>query len=110
VKKYIKDVELMELVLSRIPTKALYNLQIRMVHRFHSRARSDATNLETTQEEKEVLETVIKETQIEHEEEKCHADRLEQRLEEILRTIPYSALAREINAEEKLKKITPTME
>jgi hypothetical protein len=41
-----------------------------MVRKFQFRARSDATKLETTQEEKEVLETILKETQIEHEEEK----------------------------------------
>jgi hypothetical protein len=60
----------MELVLERIPTKALYKLQISVAHEVQSRARSDATKLETTQEEKEVLEIVLKETQIEHEEEK----------------------------------------
>jgi hypothetical protein len=35
-----------------------------------SRARMDATNLETTKEEKEVLEISLKEVQIECEEEK----------------------------------------
>jgi hypothetical protein len=43
----------------------------------------DATNLETTKEEKEVLEISLKEVQIKREEEKQCADKLEQRLEEV---------------------------
>jgi hypothetical protein len=41
---------------------------------------------------------------------KCCADNLEKRLEEVFQTISDSALAGEINAEEKLKKIAQMME
>jgi hypothetical protein len=53
--------EQLDLVLSKIPTKALYKLQISMAHEVQSRARTDATNLETSREAKEVLERVLTE-------------------------------------------------
>jgi hypothetical protein len=62
--KPLKDVEQLDLVLSKIPTKALYKLQMSVAQEVQSRNRMDATNLETTKEEKEVLETVLKEVQI----------------------------------------------
>jgi hypothetical protein len=66
----MKDVEQLDLALSKIPTKALYKLQMSVAQEVQSRARMDATNLETTREAKEVLETVLTEVQLEHEEEK----------------------------------------
>jgi hypothetical protein len=108
--KPLKDVEQLDLVLSKIPTKELYKLQMSMAQEVQSRARMDATNLETTKEEKEVLETVLKEVQIEHEEEKQCTDKLEQRLEEVFQTIPDNALAGELNTEEKIKRIAQMME
>jgi hypothetical protein len=41
----VKDVEHMELVLAKIPTKALYGLQARVMKEVQSRAREDTTNL-----------------------------------------------------------------
>jgi hypothetical protein len=61
----LKDVEQLDLVLSKIPTKALYKLQMSVAHEVQSRARTDAINLETAKEEKEVLEIALKEMQIE---------------------------------------------
>jgi hypothetical protein len=52
----------------------------------------DATNLEKTKEEKEVLEIILKEVWIEREEEKQHTKKMEQRLEEVFQTIPDNAL------------------
>jgi len=61
----VKDVEQMELVLDKIPTKALYRLHMSIAQEVQSRASTNAKNLETTKEEKEVLEIVLKEVQIE---------------------------------------------
>jgi hypothetical protein len=74
--------------MSKIPTKALYKLQMSVAKEVQSRARTYATNLETTKEEKEVLEISLKEVQIERDEEKQCAENLEQRLEEVFQTIP----------------------
>jgi hypothetical protein len=61
--------------------------------------------LDTTKEEKEVLETILKEVQIDHEEEKQCTDKLEQRIEEVFQTIPDNALVGELNIEENIKRI-----
>jgi hypothetical protein len=105
VRKQVKDVEHMELVLAKVPTKALYKLQMSITQEVQSRARTNATNLETSKEEKEVLEIALKEVQIECKEEKKRADKLEQRLEEVFQMIPDSALGGEISAEENIKRI-----
>ena len=68
--KQVKEIEKMELVLDKIPTKAIYKLQMSVAQEVQSRARMNETNLDITKEEKEVLETVLKEVQIECEEEK----------------------------------------
>jgi hypothetical protein len=68
--KQVKDVEHMELVLANVPTQVLYKLQMSVAKEVQSRARTDATNLQKAKEEKEVLEIVLKEVHIKHEEEK----------------------------------------
>jgi hypothetical protein len=49
----LKDVEQLDLALSKIPKKYLYKLQMSVAQEVQSRARTDATNLETTREAKE---------------------------------------------------------
>jgi hypothetical protein len=68
--KPLKDIEQLDLVLSKIPTKALYKLQISVTHEVQSRARIDAMKLETTKEVKEVLYIALKEVQLERDKEK----------------------------------------
>jgi len=41
----LKGLAQVELVLERIPTKALYKIQFNVVHEVQSRARTDATEL-----------------------------------------------------------------
>jgi hypothetical protein len=42
--KPLKEIETLDLALPKIPTKALYKLQISVTQEIQSRARSDATN------------------------------------------------------------------
>jgi hypothetical protein len=58
--KPLKDIEKLDLVLSKIPTKALYKWHISVTHEVQSRARKYAINLETSKEVKEVLEISLK--------------------------------------------------
>jgi hypothetical protein len=95
--KPLKDIEKLDLVLSKIPTKALYKLQISVAHEVQSRARTDAMNLETTKEVKEILEISLNQVQLERDEEKQCMEKLEQRLEEVFKTIPDNALAEELS-------------
>jgi len=94
----------------RIPTKALYKLQMSIVQEVQSRARTNATDLEITKEDKEVLEIVLTEVRSKKEEEKLHRNNLEKRLEEVFQKILESALEGEISSKENLKKIAHTME
>jgi hypothetical protein len=52
-----------------------------------------------------VLETILKEVQIEREEEKKHAKKIEQIIEEVFQMIPNNVLTRDLNVEEKIKMI-----
>jgi hypothetical protein len=95
--KPLKDIEQLDLVLSKIPTKALYKLQIIITNGSQSRARIDAMNLETNREVKEVLEISLKEVHPERDEEKQHMEKMEQRLEEVFQTITDDTLAKELS-------------
>jgi hypothetical protein len=83
---------------------------MRVAQEVQSRARTDATNLETTKEEKEVLEIALKEVQIERDEEKQHIENLEQRLEEVFQTILDNTLAEELNTKENIQRIAWMMD
>ena len=47
----LKDIDMLYLVLPKIPTKALYKLQVSVAQEIQSRARSDVTNLQLAQED-----------------------------------------------------------
>jgi hypothetical protein len=66
--KILNDIDHLDLALAKIPTKVLYKLQMTTTNEVKSRARTDAKNLETTKDEKEVLEIALKGVQIERDE------------------------------------------
>jgi hypothetical protein len=68
--KLMKDLEQLELVLAKIPTKALYILQVNFTQEVHSRAKADATELEFSKDVKEMIQLTIERVQMEKEEEK----------------------------------------
>jgi hypothetical protein len=80
VQRLVKDMEHMELVLEKIPTKALYGLQASVMQEVQSRARVDATNLALDREVKEILQVTCEQIMLEKEEEKQHIDNLEKKI------------------------------
>jgi hypothetical protein len=84
----LKDLAQVELVLERIPTKALYKLQVSVMQEVQSCARTDATDLQHTKNGKEVLELVVEQVKLETKEEKECTDRLEQGLNATYNRIP----------------------
>jgi hypothetical protein len=52
----VKDIEHLDLVLTHIPTKALYALQVSVMQEAQSRARVNSTNLQIDREVKEILQ------------------------------------------------------
>jgi hypothetical protein len=54
--RLVRDVEHMELVMEKIPTKALYGVQESVMQEVQYKAREDATNLALSHEVKEILQ------------------------------------------------------
>jgi hypothetical protein len=101
----LKNIEQLDLAMSKIPKKVLYKLQMSVEQEVKSRARKNEKNLETIKEEKEILEITLKEVHIERDEEKKCAEKLEQTLEEVFQTILDIALAEQLNAKENIQRI-----
>jgi hypothetical protein len=53
---HLKEVAQVELVLAKIPMKALYRLQVSVTQEIQSRARVDVTDLAVTKDGKEALQ------------------------------------------------------
>jgi hypothetical protein len=77
----------------KIPTKALYKLQVSVAQEVQSRARTDATELQVTKNGKNSLELLVEHVKLETKEEKQHAYNLEQKLKEVFTRIPDSVQA-----------------
>jgi hypothetical protein len=93
------------LVLERIPTKALYKLQVSVTQEVQSCARTDAKELQHTKNGKEALELVVEQVKLETKEEKECTNRMEQGLTVVYNRIPDSTQAENRSAEEKLNLI-----
>jgi hypothetical protein len=105
--KYLAQVEL---VLERIPTKALYKIQVSVVQEVQSRARTDSTYLQHMKNGKEELEFVIEQIKFETKEEKERADMLEQGLNATYNQILNNVHAVGSSTEDKIKLITQTID
>ena len=57
--KPLKEIETLDLTFPKIPTKAVCKLHISVAQEIQSRARSEATNLQTSQEENIALKEAI---------------------------------------------------
>ena len=57
--KKLKDIEQLDLAMSKIPKKVLYKLHMSVAKEIQSRARMNGTDLEITKKTKEVLETIL---------------------------------------------------
>jgi hypothetical protein len=79
------------MVLARIPTKALYRLQVSVTQEVQSRARKDTTELQETRDGKEALELVIEQVKFETREEKECIDKIKQGVTTVYNHIPDNA-------------------
>jgi hypothetical protein len=100
--KPVKDVEHHELVLVNIPMKELYGLQEIMMHKVQSRAREDATNLVLDRDVKDILQVTCENITLDKDEERHHADKLENKLAKVYMSIPYYVQEQEVTTEEKI--------
>jgi hypothetical protein len=87
----LKDIDHLDLALPKVPTKELYKLQINVTHEIQSRAHADATSLQLANEVNRTLELKINEVQFERDKLMNNTDKIEQKLEEVFKTIPDNA-------------------
>jgi uncharacterized protein (DUF3084 family) len=87
----LKDLVQVQLVLAKIPTKALYKLQVSVAQEVQLRARTDPTELQATRNGKDALEFVVEQVKLETQEEKQRTNKLEQKLKEVFTRIPDNA-------------------
>jgi hypothetical protein len=105
--KYLAQIQL---VMGRIPTKALYKLQVSVAQEVQSRARTDTTELQHTKDNKEELELVLEQVKLETKDEKYHMDRLEQGVVVAYDRIPKSAQIAEPTTTQKIDQIVQTID
>jgi hypothetical protein len=72
--KYLVHIQL---VMGWIPIKALYKLQVSVMHEVQSNAHIDTTKLHHTKDNKDELELVLEQVKLDTKEEKDHVDKLE---------------------------------
>jgi hypothetical protein len=60
---YLKEIDHLDLALPKVPTKALYKLQISVTHEIQSRARADATSLQLANKLSKTLEMTLNQVQ-----------------------------------------------
>jgi hypothetical protein len=68
--KAVKDIDHLDLVLAKVPTKALYKLQVSVAHEIQSRAHADVTELQITKYIRDTLNINLNEVQVEKDEAK----------------------------------------
>jgi hypothetical protein len=74
----LKDLAQIQLVLTWIPTKALYKLQVSVTQEVQSRACTDTTNCSRTKDNQDELELVLEQAKLETKDERERVNRLEQ--------------------------------
>ena len=86
--KYLAQIQL---VMTRVPTKALYKLQVSVAQEVQSCTHTDARKLQQTKDNREELELVLEQVNLKTKDEKYCADMLEKGLAVAYEKIPNSA-------------------
>jgi hypothetical protein len=94
----LKDLAQLQLVLPRIPAKALYKLQVSVTQEVQSRARTDLAELEHEKEKWEELELIYEKAKLETKEERERVNGLEQNVVGAYEKIPKTAQRAELTA------------
>jgi hypothetical protein len=105
----LREIEMMDLALPKIPTKALYKLQVSIMQEIQSRARSDATNLQLVQEDNTSLKEALSQEGKERKIAQQRVEEMERQISGVFQAIPDSAKSEEASFEEKMRKITQAL-
>jgi ElaB/YqjD/DUF883 family membrane-anchored ribosome-binding protein len=108
--KPLKDIETLDVALAKIPTKALYKLQVSIAQEIQSRARVDTTNLQIAQTETISLKEALNLEAQQKEKAKKKVEEMEQQIHMLFQTIPESTSDEAGSSGEKLRRIEQTIQ
>jgi hypothetical protein len=106
----LKDLAQLQLVLSWIPTKALYKLQVSVTQEVQSRAHTDTTELQQVKDKRDELELIFEQAKLETKEEREHVKGLEQKVVVAYEKIPKTTQMAELTTTEKIDQIVQTID
>jgi hypothetical protein len=101
----LKEMKTLDLALPKIPTKVLYNMHISVTQEIQSKAGTDATNLQTTQEEKNALREEIIQEEKEIWAAQQKVEEMEKCISIVFHTISVNVESEETSSQEKMRKI-----
>jgi hypothetical protein len=101
----LKDLAQLQLVLSRIPSKALHKLHVSFTQEVQSRACTDTSKLQQVKDKWDTLELIYEKANIETKEERECMNGLEQKVVETYEKIPKTTQRAELIATEKIDQI-----
>jgi uncharacterized coiled-coil DUF342 family protein len=106
----LKDLAQLQLVLSRIPSKALHKLQVSVTQEVQSRACTDTTELQQVKDKRDELELIYEQAKLETQEERERVNGLEQKVVGTYEKIPKTAQRAELTTTEKIDQIVQAID
>lgn len=106
----LKDLDRIQLVLTRMPSRALYKLQVSVDHEMRLRAHKNLVELQQATRKWEALKTVCAQAKSKTQEEKERRNELELRVEEIFGKLPTTVQGNELPATKKIDQIAQTID
>jgi hypothetical protein len=106
----LNDLDHIQLVLTRIPSKELHKLQVSVDHEMHAREHKNLVELQQATKRREALETVCAQAQSETKEEKECRSKMERKVEEVFGKLPNTAQGNELPAVEKIDQIAQAID
>jgi hypothetical protein len=108
--KPLEEVVQVDMVMTQIPTKALYRLHANIMKEVQLRSRTDATDIEVGRGVAEMLQITCNQLNEDKEEDEEHIDRLEQGLTTTYNRIPNNAQVAKRREDENINLISQTID
>jgi dGTP triphosphohydrolase len=106
----MKDIETLDLVMPKIPTKSLYKLQVSVAQEIQSRERYDMMNLQIAQEENMVQKEAIIQEGKKKEIAQQKVDQMETQIDGVFQDISYDTVSEEASMKENITKIVKNIQ
>jgi hypothetical protein len=97
--KPLKDIEMLDVALAKIPTKAMYKLQVSVMQEIQSRERADTTNLQIAQTETISMKESLNLEAQQKEKSQQKVEEMEQQIHMLFQAIPKAQVRRQGSSE-----------